>query len=77
MQATMASLGLDKLTGVERIALAHELLGSVEPGSAMSSELAAELDRRVAEDDANPDDLIPWEQVRSEARANYMQLVTR
>lgn len=27
-----------------------------------------ELRRRVTEDDAYPDDLIPWEQVKAEAR---------
>lgn len=28
-----------------------------------------ELRRRVAEDDAHPEDVIPWEQVKAEARA--------
>jgi putative addiction module component (TIGR02574 family) len=28
-----------------------------------------ELDRRLADDDANPDDVIPWETIRAEARA--------
>jgi putative addiction module component (TIGR02574 family) len=28
-----------------------------------------ELDRRVADDDANPDDVIPWETIKIEARS--------
>ncbi|WPL19135.1 putative addiction module component [Thiorhodovibrio winogradskyi] len=27
----------------------------------------AELDRRLAEHDANPDDIVPWQQVKAEA----------
>lgn len=29
----------------------------------------AELDRRVAEDDAFPDDVIPWEEIKAAARS--------
>ena len=28
-----------------------------------------ELIRRIADDDANPDDVIPWEEVKAKARA--------
>ena len=35
----------------------------------LTEEMKAELDRRIAEDDANPDEGVPWEQVRDEARA--------
>ena len=30
-----------------------------------------ELDRRIADDDDNPDDTIPWEQVAAEASARW------
>ena len=31
----------------------------------------AELERRCDDDDANPDDAIPWEQVKAEALARW------
>ena len=38
-----------------------------EPG--LSEEQKAELDLRLAEDDATPDDVIPWEEVKAQALA--------
>jgi putative addiction module component (TIGR02574 family) len=37
----------------------------------LSPEWKAELDRRLADTEANPDDCIPWEQVLAEARARH------
>jgi putative addiction module component (TIGR02574 family) len=36
-----------------------------EPG--LTEEQMAEIDRRIAEDDAAPDDVVSWDVVRSEA----------
>lgn len=75
MSPTIASLGLDKLTIEERIALAAELWESIEGGRSpapLTPAQSAELDRRIAEDDANPDDVIPWEQVKANARSRYL-----
>ena len=73
MSATMKSLGLDRLTLDERIALAEELWASIaaeaKPGMFLTDAKREELDRRIAEHDADPDDVIPWEQVRDEALA--------
>ena len=73
MNATMKELGLDKLSKSERIALADELWESVDEEVRMDFVLTdaqkAELDRRIADYEANPDDVIPWEQVRDEALA--------
>jgi putative addiction module component (TIGR02574 family) len=78
MSATMKSLGLDRLTLDERIALAEELWASIaaesKPGSFLTDAKRAELDRRLAEDDANPGDVIPWEQVRDEALARLRRI---
>lgn len=74
MSPTMASLGLDKLTAVQRRALVDELLDAnfiERTAGPLTPAQADELDRRIAEDDANPDDVIPWEQVKSEARARH------
>lgn len=38
-----------------------------EPG--LTEELKAELDRRLADDEAAPDDVVPWEQAKAEALA--------
>ena len=71
MSPTMASLGLDKLSWDERVVLAHQLLMSVEAERktcSLTVVQAAELDRRLAEDDANPDDVFTWEEVKAEGR---------
>lgn len=69
MMPTLESLGLDRLTTEERIHVAMELWDSV-PESAASKGLTREqvedLDQRLAEHEANPDDVIPWEQVRAD-----------
>jgi len=68
----MKSLGLDRLSSDERTILAYELLDSVEEDartSRLTEEQRKELERRIAEADADPDGGIPWEQVRDEVRA--------
>jgi putative addiction module component (TIGR02574 family) len=68
----MASLGLDHLTVSQRLTLAQEILASLaaeQMDSQLTPELAAELDRRVQDDDANPDDVVPWSEVKREIRA--------
>jgi putative addiction module component (TIGR02574 family) len=78
MSARMKSLGLDRLSLDERVVLAHELLESVaaesKPGSFLTEEKMRELDRRLAEDDADPDGGIPWEQVRDEITARLKRI---
>jgi len=78
MSALMKSLGLDRLTIDERIALADELWESVEaetaPGSRLTDAQKTELDRRTAEADADPEGGIPWEQVKAEMLARAQQV---
>ena len=78
MSVMMKSLGLDRLTLDERIVLVHELQDSIAaeiaaaaPGSSLTEAKRRELDRRLADLDANPDDVIPWEQVKAEALARF------
>jgi putative addiction module component (TIGR02574 family) len=74
MPVTIASLGLDKLSREERLALVQELWDSIaaEPGpSLLTDAQRKELLRRADEDDANPDDVIPWEEVKAKARAGF------
>ncbi|MBV8231894.1 MAG: addiction module protein, partial [Planctomycetaceae bacterium] len=55
-----------------RIRLMHELWDRLvdrgyEP--VLTEEQKAELDRRLAEDDAAPDDVVSWEEVKAQALA--------
>ena len=68
MSPTVKSLGIDRLTREQQIALVQEIWATLaaEPGQPLLTEAQRrELDRRVAEDDANPDDVVPWEQVKA------------
>ena len=58
---------LQHLTPPERVELAQALWDSVsdQPRPPLSDARRAELQRRAAEDDARPDDVVPWEQVKA------------
>lgn len=70
---SMKELGLDKLSVDERLALMDELWESVEadapPGSTLTDAKRAELARRIADADANPDDYVTAEEMFAAARA--------
>jgi putative addiction module component (TIGR02574 family) len=56
----------------DRIRLINELWDRlVDQGHEpeLGEEMKAELDRRLAEDDAAPDDVMPWEEVKVQALA--------
>jgi putative addiction module component (TIGR02574 family) len=74
MSPTIAAFGLDRLPREDRIALVQELWDSIaDEGSGLpiSEARRAELERRADEDDASPDELIPWEQVKLQARERF------
>jgi putative addiction module component (TIGR02574 family) len=72
MAVSARSLGIDKLNVDDRLALLEEIWASVVadakafPLTAAQSE---ELDRRVADDDRFPDDVLPWSEVKDLVRA--------
>ena len=69
---TIRELGIDTLDVEERLAVAHQLFDSVVAeleAEELSDELKAELDRRLALDEADPTRGIPWEKVKADARA--------
>jgi putative addiction module component (TIGR02574 family) len=72
MSPTMTSLGIDRMTFDERLKLIQEIwdsmAGEVEK-SPLTQAQQEELARRLADDDAHPDDAIPWEVIKAEARA--------
>ena len=44
-----------------------------EPQIELTDELEAEIDRRLADAEANPSDSVPWEQVKAEALARFQK----
>lgn len=73
---TLEQLGIDRMTVAERLALVQEILDSVaadQPRPPLSDAKRQELDRRLADHLANPDDVVPWEQVKSEALARWQR----
>jgi putative addiction module component (TIGR02574 family) len=72
MAVTARSLGIDRLDVDERLALIEEIWASICADKAkfpLTDAQRAELDRRVADDDSFPDDVIPWDDVKKSARA--------
>lgn len=68
MGALLKSLGIDRLSVEERLALVEDLWDSIAEESAATSltdAQRAELDRRLADYAANPDDVVPWEDVKT------------
>jgi putative addiction module component (TIGR02574 family) len=68
MSATVKSLGIDRLGVEERLNLVEEIWETIRVESEsipLTPAQRTELERRVAEDDANPDDVTPWEEVKA------------
>lgn len=71
MAASVKSLGLDQLQTDEKVALINELWADVvadEHVRPISKDLAAELDRRIASYEANPEDVYTLEEVMNRLR---------
>ncbi|MFO0811438.1 MAG: addiction module protein [Gemmataceae bacterium] len=71
---TLESLGIDRLTVDEKLALVHDLWDQIATELAqrpLSDAMKQEIDRRLANHAANPEAAIPWEQVEAEALARY------
>jgi putative addiction module component (TIGR02574 family) len=74
MSTLLSSLGIDQLSVDERLQLIHEIWDSIGPEmeqSPITDAQRLELDRRIAALDANPADVIPWEEVEARARARF------
>lgn len=72
MTPTVQTLGIDQLTREQRIALVQEIWDTIaaeSPPPLLTEPQRTELRRRVAEDDASPDDVVPWEQVKAQTLA--------
>ena len=72
MLPTVKSLGIDQLPRDQRLALVQEIWDTIAADSdqpLITECQRQELERRVAEDDAAPDQVVPWEQVKAETLA--------
>jgi putative addiction module component (TIGR02574 family) len=72
MSSTFHSLGLDKLSVAERIALVQDIWDSIAlevEQSPLTQAERQEIDRRLAAHRANSQAAVPWEQVEAEALA--------
>jgi putative addiction module component (TIGR02574 family) len=72
MAPMLKSLNINQLSVAQRILLVEEIWESIaedgaEAPPSLSESQLQELRRRVAEDDADPDNLIPWEEVKAQA----------
>jgi len=76
MPPTLQSLGIDRLSVEDRIALALAIWDSIDaqPHRALLTEAQRqELQRRLLDHEANPDDVVPWEQIKADALARFQQ----
>ena len=72
MPPTLEDLGIDRLSVHDRIAVAQAIWDSLaeeQPPAMLTESQRAELQRRIAEHDRNPTDVVPWEQIQAEAQA--------
>lgn len=70
----LQSLGIDRLTVDDRIALVQEIWESIADEverAPLTDAQKQEIDRRLAAHRANPQAAIPWEQVKAEALARF------
>ena len=76
MPPTLEALGIDQLSIDDRIALAQAIWDSIPPHTSsplLTEAQRHELERRLADHEANPDDVVPWEQIKAEALARWRQ----
>ena len=72
MATTLKELGLDKLSIEDRLDLAHEIWDSAAlqlQQESVTDVQRQELERRMADSIANPDAVVPWEEVKARALA--------
>jgi putative addiction module component (TIGR02574 family) len=73
----MKALGIDRLTVDERIALAMDIWDSVAAEvekMPLTEAQQRELERRLVDAEAHPEDWIPWEVIQAETAARQKKL---
>jgi putative addiction module component (TIGR02574 family) len=68
MSVSIKSLGIDRLGVEDRLSLIEQIWDSIPANSAaapLTDAQRAELDRRIANHDENPSDVVTWEEVKA------------
>lgn len=76
MGQALHALGIDSMSVEDRIALVKDIWDSVAIEAGLLPPSAAErseLDRRLAEDEAHPDDVIAWDTIKAEAQTRWQR----
>jgi len=74
MSGTMVALGIHRMSVDERMRLVAEIWDSIaaEPGPAPLTEAQRrELERRLDDHEADPGDVIPWDEIKAAALARF------
>ena len=74
MPATLQELGIDQLSVDERIELVQAIWDSITPEPHppfISEDQQRELDARMEGHRADPTDVVPWEQIKSDALVRF------
>jgi len=74
MSSLLASLGVDRLSVAERLQLVDEIWDSIAPSLEqlpLTQAQRDELDRRVAALNANPTNVVSWEEVEARALERF------
>lgn len=76
MGQALHALGIDSMSVEDRIDLVKDIWDSVAIEAGLlppSTAEKAELDRRLAEDDATPNDTVAWETIKAEAQTRWQR----
>ena len=76
MGQALHALGIDSMSVEDRIALVKDIWDSVAIEAGLlppSTAEKAELDRRLAEDNASPNNTIAWETIKAEAQSRWQR----
>lgn len=68
MGASVKSLGIDRLSVDERLTLVEDIWDTIATDSRalpLTEPQRAELDRRLADHESSPEDVVLWEEVRA------------
>jgi putative addiction module component (TIGR02574 family) len=71
MAATMKSLGIDRLSIADRLVLVQEIWDSIAAAPEeipLTEAQKQEFDRRLADLEANPDNVLTWEEIKARVR---------
>ncbi|MGH8736421.1 MAG: addiction module protein [Burkholderiales bacterium] len=64
MSASLKTLGIERLSVAERISLVEEIWDSIAEATPLTDAQRLELDRRLQDHKASPEDVVPWEVVK-------------